>query len=357
MTKLNVLCIGLGNQFVNYHILSILNFQLDINDLCLVDTNKSRCIIAIEALKEKNFMLCERIRYYESPEDAFGIFDSNNNLSYTKLCIISTPLKYHYQLIEQALANNFHVYVDKPFVSDAKEGLNIIEKSKMYNKAVVIGSQRRFESIYNKIYDTATRIGKLVDVSFENHGQFKNYDINSLENDIFVGVGYHIIDTVVWIIEKLRGDIVSYKINNSIIQKWHENSNFHGAFHTVLILKTSNEDIPVRISVSNMAPRDTIFEIFSITGMLGNIRLYRNAMPRNPNPGLVKYSYWDENIKCITDKILNKDDVYDRTLPLKQLFDYILYKKREETLESTPIKSINTLRIIDSIKEESTIII
>ncbi len=352
MTKINLVCVGLGNQFNNYHIRSINLYIKNVKSIKLYDINYEKSIkVRQEMIKFTNSIV--PIKIYYSIDDLLKepIIEEEN---VRNLCVVSTPVYSHYDIILQFLKKDYHIYVDKPFVSDEKQAISLIEESQKRGKIIIIGAQRRFETIYHKILSASKKLGSITLISFQNHGQFKLINNESIENDAFIGVGYHIIDTVVWLVENLRGNIIDFRLVGSLIQKWDKNPIYSGGVHSLLVLETETESIPVKISISNLAPRDTINEFFSITGNLGEIRLHRDAAPRNQMPGIVNYYYWNTETNRVVKETLNKDDEYDRCAPLKHIFEYLLSKEYFD-LEATAIKSLNTIRILDSIKNQSII--
>lgn len=66
-------------------------------------------------------------------------------------CVIAVHTNLHYELAKMALEAGTHVFLEKPFTLDVKEGQELIKLAKDRNRILMIGHVVRFMPAYNKL--------------------------------------------------------------------------------------------------------------------------------------------------------------------------------------------------------------
>ena len=142
MDKINIGLIGLGNWGKNIarnlQELGVLSKIFDIN---LNENNLNNF---------ESSLICKNIDEIIKDEKIHAV-------------IISSPAKTHKEIAIRALANNKHIFVEKPFCLSIKEAQEIIEKSKKYKKQVFVGHLLHYHNGFSKLKDEINSglIGKI----------------------------------------------------------------------------------------------------------------------------------------------------------------------------------------------------
>ena len=68
-----------------------------------------------------------------------------------KAVVISTPAKTHYDLVNEALKSNKHVFVEKPVCLDLENGKKILSLSKKMKKKVMVGHLMLYHDAFIKM--------------------------------------------------------------------------------------------------------------------------------------------------------------------------------------------------------------
>lgn len=224
-TRIKVYCIGLGSQFRNHLSNTLIDLNDKINIIKLCDLNFDRCQIIQNKFKNAGLIQLDEniieINFNKLLEEIKTNKYSNNCES---IFIISTPPETHFKLAYKCLKKGCNVYIDKPFVLKFEEGEKLVEIAERKRKTIVVGAQRRFEGVFQAILKKVKNIRDITKIHLHNHGSFPSVDPFFRESNILpIGIGYHVIDTIVWLIQEKYGNVQNLKLLNSILRKWEEN--------------------------------------------------------------------------------------------------------------------------------------
>lgn len=75
---------------------------------------------------------------------------ANESIDLAYICVHTLA---HYELAMKSLENGLHVFIEKPFVLDVKEGHKLIEEAKRRNRKIGVGHVVRFMPAYSKLLD------------------------------------------------------------------------------------------------------------------------------------------------------------------------------------------------------------
>lgn len=86
--------------------------------------------------------------------------------------VIASPTKYHGEMVSYALKNHIHVFCEKPFSLDPKEGKILAEQANRSNLVNQVGYHNRFLGTFNELKKllSSNIIGELYHFSGESYG-------------------------------------------------------------------------------------------------------------------------------------------------------------------------------------------
>ena len=147
MTRLKGGIIGLGKMGLVHY--GILNTNPAVEITCICDTQK----LLLDIISNEN----SNLKIYS---------DYKKLLEYQELdfIVISTPVKYHYDIIKNGIKKNVNIFVEKPFVIKVNEGeklMTMIEGD--CDNIYQVGYVNRYNEIFNKLKDILDNklIGKI----------------------------------------------------------------------------------------------------------------------------------------------------------------------------------------------------
>lgn len=346
--KIHTYFIGLGKVQFEKHLSQV---AIELKDLLEVEL---LCDLQEDRIQKFEPMFkSSGIKVYKTSESYLDIINAQK--TNPKMAVISTFANTHYEIVKECLEANCHVYVDKPLAFTPDEAKSLIKLSKKKKKHLIIGSQRKFESIYLSILEAAKRIGTIRKVHFHNHGNFPDATSENKENNINpIGMGYHLVDTLIWLMMELGKKPENLVYQSAINQKWGDGDAYIG-FEAQYLYVESNLSFPATLSCSHLTPPDSVDEMLIITGDKGEVRLTRKESPRTPKPGKGELTFWAEEFRTVASKKLNKpDDKADRGAPLRHLI-HLLFGN-DKTPKSTAEEAYHTIKILSEIREKGTTI-
>jgi len=129
MSKLKAIQVGTGGFGTSW--LEILdNFQ-ELELVAVVDVNQENLENA------KRFVKNPSVEYYTDHLEAFA-------KSKADIAVIITPPQTHKKLALDALANDLHVFMEKPIAQTFEDAKELFEKSKVYEKFIMISQNYRW---------------------------------------------------------------------------------------------------------------------------------------------------------------------------------------------------------------------
>lgn len=149
-----------------------------------------------------------------------------------ELIINTAPNEYHYEYTKRALQNGKHVLVEKPFVTDSKQGAELIELAIKNGLILTVFHNRRLDADFLTIKALLEqkKIGELK--IFESH--YDRMRPNIRENKwkekpgpgtgILYDLGVHLIDQTLTLFgrpESITSDLESQKDNNGVTDYFH----------------------------------------------------------------------------------------------------------------------------------------
>ncbi|MFO7882060.1 MAG: Gfo/Idh/MocA family oxidoreductase [Kosmotogaceae bacterium] len=159
------------------------------------------------------------IEYYDGDfeskyviEEKYENYSEMINNSDIDAVIVSTPNASHYEIVKEALENNKHVLVEKPFTVDYKKALELVKLADQKGLVLSVGQCWRFHphiQYAKKIIDSGI-LGEITKV--KGYGIHESYVPSSswFSQKSFSGggalidMGIHPIDTINYIMENIR---------------------------------------------------------------------------------------------------------------------------------------------------------
>ncbi len=115
----------------------ILNTNPKVEITCICDTQK----LLLDVFSKEN----NNIKCYTDYKTLFN----NQELDFV---VISTPAKYHYDIIKSGINKNVNIFVEKPFVINVNEGEKLLEMiGDNYKNIYQVGFVNRYNEIFNKL--------------------------------------------------------------------------------------------------------------------------------------------------------------------------------------------------------------
>ncbi|MBN2350315.1 MAG: oxidoreductase [Bacteroidales bacterium] len=143
------------------------------------------------------------------------------------LIIVNTPDTSHYELTKQALEAGKHVVVEKPFITNVREGMELIELAKKKNKLLSIFQNRRWDGDFLTVQHIVQQklLGRLVE--FESHfDRYRNYikpntwkENPGSDTGVLYNLGSHLIDQAIVLFGKPKSvwaDIDKVRTNTKV---------------------------------------------------------------------------------------------------------------------------------------------
>ncbi|PLS08443.1 Gfo/Idh/MocA family protein [Neobacillus cucumis] len=129
MTKLRAIQVGTGGFGTSW--LEILEKFQDIELVAVVDVNQENLENA------KKFVKNQSVEYYTDHIEAF-------TKSKADIAVIITPPQTHKKLALDALAYDLHVFMEKPIAQTFEDAKELLEKSRIYEKFIMISQNYRW---------------------------------------------------------------------------------------------------------------------------------------------------------------------------------------------------------------------
>ncbi len=159
--------------------------------------------------EDKLFQLGEEYRFQNKHQSLDALINSG-----IKAAFVHTATSAHFQIVEELLSNNIHVYVDKPVTYDFKSTEKLVELARKKNLTLMAGFNRRYAPAYLKLKE-------LKDpnmIIMQKNRQSLPGDIRTFIFDDFI----HVVDTLLFLfphpIEKLiingkkKGDLLYHVV-------------------------------------------------------------------------------------------------------------------------------------------------
>jgi predicted dehydrogenase len=146
--------IGLGKMGISH--CAILGAQPLVNLVSVCDSSS----LVIDAFKKYSKFEC--FSDYKKMIDTMGL----------DALVVASPTKFHGEMVSYALTKNIHVFCEKPFSLDPKEGKALAQKAKLLNLVNQVGYHNRFIGTFNELKKllSANVIGELYHFSGESYG-------------------------------------------------------------------------------------------------------------------------------------------------------------------------------------------
>lgn len=283
------------------------------------------------------------------------------------LVCITTPNKFHKEMLKYAISKNKNIICEKPMVDTAKEAEEINEMVKDYDKILIIDHQLRFNPYIleiKKMINDGT-LGKIYNVrlnqqgtGFANENAFWSWSFDDKEGGgVRLAMASHFTDLIEYWFDSR--DVISVTASMNPITKERLDSN--GQSKKVNASTTCNafiklkDELTIQYSINAGSYIGSRFDItiFGDKGELtftldGKLKLYlRSSVSevRSINPDGV-----------YPDEIENKVSIFSssfRYLASKIIKSIQTNNNDEINIAATPKDSIYCLKILDAIKDSS----
>ncbi len=101
--------------------------------------------------EDKLVQVSEQYRFIHQHQTLESLINSG-----IKGAFVHTATVAHYNIVEQLLLNNIHVYIDKPVTSDYASTEKLVALAKSRNLLLVVGFNRRFAPAYQNLKELVT---------------------------------------------------------------------------------------------------------------------------------------------------------------------------------------------------------
>ena len=184
MDKINIGLIGLGNWGKNIarnlQELGVLSKIFDIN---LNENNLNNF---------ESSLICKNIDEIIKDEKINAV-------------IISSPAKTHKEIAIRALANNKHIFVEKPFCLSVQEAQEIIQQSKKYKKQVFVGHLLHYHNGFSKLKDEI-KSGLIGNIEIIKANRL-NFGTIRKDESVLYDLSSHDISMIISLINEIPKDI------------------------------------------------------------------------------------------------------------------------------------------------------
>ena len=338
-------CVGLGRQFLNHLLPTLLEHQgARVSGIC--DLQQER-------VKDALSRFGDQVRMGTAP-CGFTNFDrllehATSSSTRPTVFVISTPPATHAAIVEKCLERGHHVYVDKPLTTEHSSAVLVTQLARKQGVALVVGSQRRFESIFLRLHDLASDVGAVHRLHVHAHGRFAQMDPTSVENDIIpVGIGYHMLDTLCWLANGLGGVPTPEPVVGATLRRAYDNPAQHVALEALLAFRFSERTVPVTFTCSSLAPPDSVDELIVVSGRDGEVQYRRLNAPRGSDPGVITIAMRDLATSTTQLHTIQAQSGAARGAPLAGLLDAVVANTFTD-LVSTGNEALPTLALIEAI--------
>lgn len=144
--------------------------------------------------KDNLLHLGEQYRFQNRHQSLDSLINSG-----IKAAFVHTPTASHYQIVEQLLSNNIHVYVDKPVTYDYESTEKLVALANKKELMMMAGFNRRYAPAYRKLKE----LKDLNMIVMQKNRKSLPGDVRTFIFDDFI----HVIDTLLFLfphsIEKL----------------------------------------------------------------------------------------------------------------------------------------------------------
>ena len=146
--------IGLGKMGISH--CAILGEHPDINLVAVCDTST----LVTDAFKKYSKFEC------------FTDYKKMINKMNLEAIIIASPTKFHDEMVRYALEKNIHVFCEKPFALNPKEGMKLSQLAKQLSLVNQVGYHNRFIGTFNEVKKllSSNILGELYHFSGESYG-------------------------------------------------------------------------------------------------------------------------------------------------------------------------------------------
>ncbi len=146
--------IGLGKMGISH--CAILGAHPGVNLVAVCDTST----LVTDAFKKYSRFTC--FADYKKMIDKMNL----------EAIIVASPTKFHSEMVQYALEKNIHVFCEKPFALDPKEGIKLSQLAKQLNLVNQVGYHNRFIGTFNEVKRllSAHVLGQVYHFSAESYG-------------------------------------------------------------------------------------------------------------------------------------------------------------------------------------------
>lgn len=146
--------IGLGKMGISH--CAIMGAHPDANLVAVCDTST----LVTDAFKKYSRFEC------------FTDYKKMIDKMHLEAIIIASPTKLHGEMAQYALEKNIHVFCEKPFVLDPKEGMKLSQLAKQLNLVNQVGYHNRFIGTFNEVKKllSSNILGEIYHFSAESYG-------------------------------------------------------------------------------------------------------------------------------------------------------------------------------------------
>lgn len=253
--------------------------------------------------------------------------------------VVSTPHAHHFQQVKACLQAGLHVLVDKPPALSMTQLEELIRLSRVTGRIVGVFSQRRYRQDYSYVSHaiTSNALGTITHVQ-GSFGQETFPDFSgSWRSDpllsgggILIDSGYHLVDTVFFLMKPLRPKSVMMFANCGDLESDR---------YTSLLIKLENEAI-VSLTVIRGLPCTVADEEMRIIGTEGMIVTRRAKIRGQRSCNLTHLSNDGRIIREMSEEVVS-----DNAAPIKNFLEAI---RQQAVLISTLEDALPTVAVIEA---------
>jgi predicted dehydrogenase len=268
--------------------------------------------------------------------------------------VVSTPPQTHGEILERCVSSGFHVYADKPLTTNLERARHIVAKAKERQTMLGVGSQRRYERTYRTVRDEIPNLGLIKRIQFHSHGNFAGPVLDSAENNVPWGIGYHVLDTINWLLTDVSAGKGRIDCLSAVQHRWPTWPNYWSGFEALFLWRDGDRAFPIVVSCSMLSPPNTVDESLVIVGERGELRLQRQQAPRTMDPARVSRAYWSDPAGKLVVVDLNSPDAKaERAAPLEDMILCLSDAAGRPPLQSTGESALLTLEMIDQLERKA----
>jgi scyllo-inositol 2-dehydrogenase (NADP+) len=239
MKKINLALIGAGNIMSSRHLPALDKSRQFFNIVGIIDSKKKQAGLVAKKYNIPHF------EGYSKKKDINKI----EWLNEVEAAIIATPPKRHAEMVDIFLNMGKHVLVEKPFVTDLKEGARLIKLAEDKNLVLAVNHNFQFSAGFKKLWDVTSR-GGLGEIRSVYGVQFSN-DTRRLPKwaeDLPYGLFYDESPHFFYLVKKVaKGNI---KLKNVFVEK----SELKPRTPKIINLSLDVGDLPITIYLNFESP-------------------------------------------------------------------------------------------------------